>query len=288
MKSLNGIMNSIGTKRLVIYALIAIICVIVIGIAVYFQFFYSSDKQYRIEDIDGTEISENSKVEQIKTEFNSTFNNSIRIALGEDVEEVKKIDNTKDLVYTMYKIDMYSENNYDININLPVINIDSEVAKKINKEIDNTFGKKTNSVVQSKGVLSIYNIDYVAYLKDNILSLVIKATLKELDYPQRVIIKTYNYNVLTNQEVTLGTLLLKKGLDKNKVYEKVQEEISEIIEKNEAFAQQGYEVFKRYINDEMYLPINTEMFFMDINDRLYLIYAYGNKNFTSEMDIVIF
>ena len=227
-----------------------------------------------------------SEVEKIRTEFFSTFNNSIRkYDIGE--QDVKKIDDEKDIVYTKYEIDIYSENKYDININLPSINIDSSVARKINKDIDDTFGKKTNSVVLSTEVLSIYNIDYVAYLKDDILSLVIKATLKELDYAQRVIVKTYNYNIKTNQEVTLGNFLVKKNLNKNQVYETVLDEIKNVNEKNEAFAGLGYEVYKRDINDKMYLPENTGTYFMDLNDNLYLIYAYGNNNFTSEMDIII-
>lgn len=188
----------------------------------------------------------------------------------------------------MYQIDLYSENKYDINLNIPVININSVVAKNINKEIDNIFGTKANSVIQSKGSLSVYNLDYVAYLNDDILSLVIKATLKEQDYPQRVIIKTYNYNISTDKEVTLGSMLVKKNLNKNDVYNKVIEEIETVISNNKAFYELGYETFKRNKNDERYLPENTDTFFIDQNDYLYLIYAYGNNNFTSEMDMVIF
>ena len=287
MKSIRSVMNSMGTKQIIIYSLIAIVCVVVIGVAVYFQFFYSKERPRNINEIDGSEQSEQSKIEEMKTAFNSTFTNSIRKATGEG-ENIKKIDDTKELVYTMYKINISSENNYDINLNLPVINIDSEVAKGINKEIDNLFGKKANSVVQSKNTQSIYNVDYIAYLKDDILSLVIKATLKELDYAQRVIIKTYNYNVKTEQRVTLGNLIVKKGLDKNKVYDKVLNEINEVAIKNKELAKLGYELFKREPNSEIYLPEKTDTYFMDLNDRLYLIYAYGNSNFTSEMDMVIF
>lgn len=201
---------------------------------------------------------------------------------------IQKLDSAKDIVYTMYQIDLYNENKYDINLNLPVLNIQHENAKRINKEIDDIFGSKANAVIQSKNSLSIYNLDYVAYLKDDILSLVIRATLKELDYPQRVIIKTYNYNIVKNEEVTLGTMLVKKNLNKNVVYDRVISEINAIIAENEALAKTGYEVFKRDKSDERYLLENTDTFFIDVNDYLYLIYAYGNNHFTSELDIVIF
>lgn len=280
-------MNSISNKRIILYAAIAIVCTVVIGVAVYFQFFYVEEKSFQWNEMGEKTESLEAKYEKLKTEFYSTFNNSVRRVTGEG-ENIQKIDATKDIVYTMYQVDLYSENKYDINLNLPVLNINHNAAKKINKEIDDLFGSKTNDVVQSKESLSIYNLDYVAYLKDDILSLVIKATLKELDFPQRVIIKTYNYNIAKNEEVTLGTLLVKKNLDKNDVYKRVMTEIDTVISENEALAQTGYEVFKRDRNDTRYLLENTDTFFMDQNDYLYLIYAYGNNNFSNELDMVIF
>lgn len=280
-------MNNISSKRLLIYALIAIICVTVIGLAIYFQFFYVEKKSFNWNNGGSNEGSNIAEFEQLRTNFNSTFNNSVRKTIDEG-ENVEKIDNTKDIVYTMYQIDLYNENKYDINLNIPVININHDNAKDINKEIDEIFGSKTNSVVQSTEALSIYNLDYVAYLNNDILSLVIKATLKELDYPQRVIIKTYNYDIVKNEEVTLGQLLINKNLDKNEVYETVINNINEIISENEALAQTGYEVFKRDKNDKRYLLENTDTFFIDQNDNLYLIYAYGNNDFTSELDMIIF
>lgn len=281
-----NLIGSISNRRLILYAIIAIVCVVIIGIAVYFQFFYVANKQFNWTSTGESETKEEVEYEKLKTNFYSIFNNSIRKVAGEG-KNINKIDLSKDIVYTMYQIDLYSENKYDINLNLPVININHDNAKKINKEIDEIFGSKTNNVVQSKEALSVYNIDYVAYLKDDILSLVIKATLKELDYPQRVIVKTYNYNVVKNEEVSLGQLLVKKNLDKNEVYKKVIDEIDAVISENEALSKVGYEVFKRDKNDTRYLLENTDTFFIDQNDYLYLIYAYGNNNFTSELDMII-
>ncbi len=201
---------------------------------------------------------------------------------------MKKTYLEKDIVFTMYDIELHSENKYDININIPSINIDSDAALKINQEIDNIFGKKANSVVQAQNGKSIYNLDYVAFLKDNVLSLVIKSTLKEPDHPQRLIIKTYNYDLSTNSELTLGNFFYKKNLEKNDVYNKVVDEIEKVIKQNEALAAAGFQVLNRSKTDKRYLPENTDTFFMDLNDNLYLIYPYGNGNYTSEMDIIIF
>lgn len=287
MSFVNNFINSISNKRIILYTSIVIVCVIAIGIAIYFQFFYVKDKEFNWTSDENIQESKEAEFEKLRTTFNSTFNNSIRKVNGEG-QSIQKIDDSKDFVYTMYQIDLYSENKYDINLNLPVLNINHDNAKKINNEIDQIFGSKANDVVQSKDALSVYNLDYVAYLKDDILSLVIKATLKELDYAQRVIIKTYNYDVVKNEEVSLGQLLLKKNLDKNDVYNKVIEEINSVITENEALSQIGYEVFKRDNTDKRYLLENTDTYFIDQNDYLYLIYAYGNNNFTSELDIVIF
>ena len=38
----------------------------------------------------------------------------------------------------------------------------------------------------------------------------------------------------------------------------------------------------------MYELENTTNFFLDKDNYLYVVYAYGNSNFTSEMDIIIF
>ena len=57
----------------------------------------------------------------------------------------------------------------------------------------------------------------MSYINTNILSLVIKSTLKEGNNPQRVIIQTYNYNLSTNEEVTFSQMLEIKELTEDEV-----------------------------------------------------------------------
>lgn len=45
---------------------------------------------------------------------------------------------------------------------------------------------------------------------------------------------------------------------------------------------------KEWNGDKIYKIENTSTFFLDKDNYLYIIYAYGNNNFTSEMDIIIF
>ena len=48
----------------------------------------------------------------------------------------------------------------------------------------------------------------------------------------------------------------------------------------------GYDIYSRNLKDEIYKVENTSNYFW-YEEHLYLIYAYGNNNNTSEMDIVI-
>ena len=116
----------------------------------------------------------------------------------------------------------------------------------------------------------------------------IKATLKEGDKPQRTIIKTYNYNVIKNTHVSLGTLINKKNLQQQTVQDKVYSQIQKVITENKELEKVGYKVYKRDINDSRYSLENTDTFFMNQNGYLYLVYCYGNNEYTGEFDLLIF
>ena len=45
-------------------------------------------------------------------------------------------------------------------------------------------------------------------------------------------------------------------------------------------------VYKRDLNNAMYLIDNVDNFFVGKDGKIYIIYAYGNSNFTSEIDII--
>ena len=51
-------------------------------------------------------------------------------------------------------------------------------------------------------------------------------------------------------------------------------------------AESGYTVYQRDVNDEMYQIDNITNFIEGPNGELYIIFAYGNNNYTSEMDII--
>ncbi len=48
----------------------------------------------------------------------------------------------------------------------------------------------------------------------------------------------------------------------------------------------GYKIHERDINNEMYKVENSDNYFLGANGNIYIIYAYGNKSYTTERDIV--
>ena len=133
-------------------------------------------------------------------------------------------------------------------------------------------------------------LEYISYLNENILSLVIKSTLKEGNNAQRVIVQTYNYDIQTGNKVTLNEILQAKGISQKEVNTKIETQVQEASKQSEAVAnalqQKGQLVYKRDINNAMYVTDNVNYFFLGLDGQIYIIYPYGNSNFTSEMDII--
>lgn len=202
-----------------------------------------------------------------------------------------KIDNMKELVYTSYELNEVFEGKYEVRTNIPVININHQNAINIDKQISSIFHNKVNSILaesKKEGAgKALYTVSYSAYLNQNILSLVIKAALKEGDNPQRLIIQTYNYNLSTNQEVTLSEMLGIKGVSKEAAETKIKEEVEEAIKYTESLSSLGYDqYYERDINSDIYKLEKSNNYFIGPNESIYIIYAYGNASFTTESDVV--
>ena len=275
------------SKKIILFAVVAVVFVMIVGTGIYFFGFQGTQNLPTSSEEQKEQEEKNEKYEELKNNFDISFTNSVRKSITIS-SEPEKIDKNKEVVYSKYEIDLFSEDNYEMKVRIPYINIPGEEAEKINKEIDEIFGSKVNSVIQSKEILSVYNVDYVAYLNDDMLSLAIKATLKENDKPQRVIIKTYNYNFSRKQQVYLGTLLVRNGLDREEVQYKINNTIKDIAKINEGLETSGFTVYKRDLTSNMYKLEYLDTYFIDQNDYLYIVFAYGNRSYTSELDLVIF
>ena len=265
--------------RKIIFGIIAVICIVAVNFSIYWQFFRKKGNEPSV-----TPVIEEAK---IISDFNQLFNNSINYQ-GVNITVNNKIDQMQDLIYTAYSNKERKEDKYELNVNIPAININSNNVININSQIENIFRTKANNILLQTIDKTIYSVEYTAYINTNILSLVIKSTLKEGNNPQRVIVKTYNYNLSTGEELTLAQILEIKGLSRDSVENEIQKKIKEANEKATQFENLGYNVYTRDLTSNMYQVGNTGNYFLGEKNMLYIIYPYGNQNNTSEMDVILF
>lgn len=273
-----------------LYILISIFCVFAIIAGIYSQFFEKKANNGNLITGDNKKntITEES-LDTIKEKFGQIFTNTINLN-GFDDSNISKINSEKAIVYTAYDV-VKNEKSYEMNIKVPVVNIKNEVGNSFNTLTQSIFVNKANEIMSSTNQTSktIYRLEYAGYINDNILSVVIRSNLKEGTNAQRVMVQTYNYNLTTGQNVTLDDLIQKKSLDKNNVEKKIKAVITEADNQSKTIQNAGYSVdFSRDLSSGIYSVEKSTTFFLGEDEKLYIIYAYGNQNYTSEMDVVLF
>lgn len=273
-------------KYIIIYGAIITFCVISLLIAFYVQFYARIDIAKLVginQEVRFGNKTEEEK-EQLKTDFLKIFNNTIENNEGQN--NSKKVDIDKDLVYTQYEKKESKVNSYDLEIHIPRINVESEIVDGYNKEIEDVFANMAKKVLQSENRNIIYTVEYTANVQDGILSVMIHSNFKEGTNAQKVIIRTYHYDLRNNKEVTLSDLLRFEQLEEQKIQEQINLEIETEQKKVEDLKQLGYNIYSRDTTSDFYKIENTTEFYVE-DDVLYIIYAYGNDSNTSEMDLII-
>lgn len=267
--------------RTIAFAIIIIICIIAINLAIHWQFF-------RKEKIEGLEEQTNNTVskQQLAKDFNNIFNNTIN-KQGIDIKQIRKIQEAEDIIYTVLNKEEHSEGKYEMKVNIPCVNIQNNLVEKFNERVNNIFTKKAEEIIEKAENNTIYSVEYASYINSNILSLVIKATLKEGENPQRVIIQTYNYNLSTNEELTLAQILEIKKMSTASVEQEIKKVVSDANMQAMSLKQLGYSVYSRNVESSIYKVENTTSYFIGENGKLYILYPYGNSNFTSELDVIV-
>lgn len=272
-----------------IFILVGAFCVLALIAGIYAQFFVGSSNNNNIQNPDNSinnEIKPKTQ-EEIKSQLNSLFTNEI-ISNDYDETNLQKRDASKGIVYSAYDIQK-QEGNYELDVHLPVININDSVATDFNKMTQSIFANKASEILNNKYTEKvIYSVDYISYVNDNILSLVIKSTLKQGNNSQRVIVQAYNYNLETGEKVQLVDVLAKRNIIQSDCQNKIHEIVTKAQEEAQVLVQSGYTVYNRNLSDSMYQISNISTFFLGKNEELYIIFAYGNQNFTSEMDVVLY
>lgn len=273
--------EKMSKKTITIYIISLIICILAICIVIAIQVLGDN----MVNNIFGinklakrTEQEEN----ELKASFETIFDNQIE---EKGNYSKRKIDKNEKIVYTSYNKQEKTDK-HEIDVNLPYINIKNNQVEKFNQEISKTFEAKAEEIVDKTDSNIIYTVKYKASIENGILSLIIYSDLKQNLSAQRIIIQTFNFNLEDNKELTLDNALKIYDLNKDEVQNKIDKNIKEEQKKSEDLIVLGYNVFSRDINSEIYKVENIKEYFI-YNNNIYIIFAYGNEDITSEMDLII-
>lgn len=272
-------------KQKIIYISIIAFCIIAIIMAFYVQFYARLDylEMLGIKQSEYGKLDEE-RAETLKSNFDSLFNNNVQNVSEKNNE--KRKDKEKSIVYTSLEKKDVKQNNYDIDVHIPYINVENESVDKINKEIESVFTAKANSLLNSENKNAIYMVTYTANIEYDILSVMIKANLKEGTSAQRLIIQTYNYDLRNNKEIDLEEVLRIRNIEISTMQNKINKEVEKEEKKVEDLKSLGYNIYNRDTSSDIYKVENTKTFYVT-NEAVYVIYAYGNDAFTSEKDLIV-
>lgn len=273
--------EKINKKRLTIYIVVLIICIIAITIVIGVQIL-GNDVINNLFGINKLVKRTEQEEAKLKVNFENIFNNELD---NNKNYQTQKIDNNKDIVYTNYSKEDKTDK-YEVNVNLPYINIKNKSVQNFNNEIENTFQAKSEEIIKNADKKVIYTVKYKANIENDILSLIIYSDLKQDLSAQRIIIQTFNYNLEDNKEISLDDMLKIYDLNKNEVQNKIDKDIKAEQKKSEDLIGLGYNVFSRDLKSEIYKVENIKEYFI-YNNNIYIIFAYGNEKMTTEKDIVI-
>ncbi len=273
--------NKMSNKLKIFYISIIVICIISVILAIVLQS-KTDEEEYskKVPQMDQEQIN------TYKDEFDTIFKNKVNY-MENNSYKIMKVKKEEEIIYTGYHIKESKINDYELDVNIPYINIVNETTEKFNEQIKDIFEKKAKSVLNTQGNNIIYTVNYSAYVTNNILSLVVRSTLREGNNPQRDIVQTYNYDLTEQKEYTMEQFLEIKGMSKQQANQRIKEEIKEVQKKVEQLSQLGYSVYARDPNSDIYSINNVTEYFIGEDNALYIIFAYGNENNTNEMDIVV-
>ena len=266
-------------KLKIVYITIISICILAVLITIIIQIVKSIDTSQPPSIVD-------ERLTKYKESFNEIFENKVNY-LENNNYKIDKIDNSKEIIYTGYSDKNNKISDYNLDVNIPYINIQNSVIDGLNNEIKEVFEKKARDILNTQKQNIIYSVNYCSYITNNILSLVIRANLKEGENPARDIVQTYNYDLINQKEVSFEDMLELKSVSRLDASRKIKAEIKEIENEVKNMSQLGYSVYPRNSSDEIYDIDNITEFFIGEDNALYVIFAYGNQNNTSEMDIVV-
>lgn len=276
-----------GPRKAIFFIVLTLICILALSIGIYTQFFY----KYSATDpfLIGINLgAEKTKEEYalLEANFNGLFTNDVKI--NSTNLDVNKIQGSRDVLYTGYDLKNEDETYYSIAVKLPVININTTKVKELNQKIKTDFYESANAYMRQKEMSVVYSVDYAAFINEQIISIVVKASLKEGDNPEKIIVKTYNYNILEDREVTLDEMITYKGTTVEYVQKTIDDEIKTAYDNAVIISEQFGYMYERDLKSDIYKVENTENYFLTQDGYVYIVYSYGNNEYTNVVDVIIF
>ena len=277
----------LGMNRTMFFVVVILLCVLSLSIGIYAQVFYKySESDPFMLGIGVGKTQDEAEITKLKNDFNNIFTNDLT---GESsVSNINKKEKNKNLVYTKENINEKDDDTYNIVASIPKINIKSDTAEKINKEIEDTYIDKIDDIIDNAKEYTDYSVTYKAYINGELLSLIVKETIREGKNVQSAKIATYNYNLKGNKLISIQDVINSKGYKNSDLQKEIDAEIKELNTKDEELKSQYKEMSLRDLSSSMYKIENTENFIVNQDGYLYIIYAYGNTENTNKMDIIIF
>ena len=220
--------NNKKSKTIII---ILVLIIIALGGYVVYDTFMVKDKN--ADCIDNTKkVEKTSKTESTKFK---------------DKNDILLKDKSKEIVYDLYNKKL-NDSGYEYVHQLPVVNIKSEYANKINKDISALNEELKNS---PEGYFYYY------YVNDEILSLVIEEKTPS-DYTEE---HTYNLNIYTGEKIYNEDLLEIKNITKESVIEKLNNysRNNKLINVRESSIYDTEKMNELFLGSSMYLGDNKEL-----------------------------
>ena len=169
------------------------------------------------------DVLEEATDKYVPTENMITDDVKAEVEIIKVLANVKRLDVTKGFVYPKVSKKINGKN-----FKFPVINIDSEDVKKMNSEIEKTYGFSEN--INSNNYYNYIGIEteeisYSYEIKDNILSLLVWIGGNESIWAD-----TYNVDLSTSTKMTADSLLNKYGFDKENVIQKSTDAVTKYFD----------------------------------------------------------
>ena len=268
-------------RDIIIYTICIIVCVVALTVAVTIQVL-GEDVANNVFHANKLQIASEEEQVKLRSDFENMFDNKF----SGQIEGMQKKYNDKNFVFTSYQNEDTVADSYNLNVHIPNFNIVDDELEKLNNKISTEYKQQVNKILNNKGNVIVYSIEYTSYVEDDILVLIIRSNLKENNNAQKQMIYTYNYDLKNKKIINFEDIIDKLNYNKNDVQNAIYDYIQIQENNSKSLKNLGYGIYVRNSKDDLYKIENTKQFFVQ-NGNLYILYPYGNSLATSEMDIVI-